>query len=66
MQEKYNWGRTNGNKPSFSVFSVSDDVTVNRLGKKIYAKGKDGTYTESDTVEANLLFEILKALKSKR
>jgi len=52
-------------KTGFNVFTISDEITFNRLGKKIYAKGKDGTYQESDTVEANLLFEILKALKKK-
>lgn len=59
----YDWGK--GSKAPFSTFSVSDEITFNRLGKKILAKGKDGTFTESDTVEANLLFEILKALKRK-
>ena len=60
----YQWGREK-TKTGFNVFSVSDEITFNRLGKKIYAKGKDGTFTDSDTVEANLLFEILKALKKK-
>ena len=59
----YDWGK--GPKKGFNVFSVSDDIAFNRIGKKIIAKGRDGTFTESDTVEANLLFEILKALKKK-
>ena len=52
-------------RPTFNMFSFSDEVTVNRVGKKVMVKGRDGTFQESDSVEANLLFEILKALKRK-
>ena len=50
----------------FNVFSISDEVTFNRIGKKVIVKGRDNTFQETDSVEANLLFEILKALKNKR
>ena len=49
----------------YSMFSVSDEINVNRVGKRVYVKSRDGTSTDSDTVEANLLFEILKVLKKK-
>lgn len=49
----------------FNVFAVNDPVTFNRVGKKVIAKSKDGTFTESDSVEANLLFEMLKELRKK-
>ena len=52
-------------KSGFNVFAYSDEITVNRIGKKINIRGRDGTFQESDTVEANLLFEILKQLKRK-
>lgn len=50
---------------TFSMFTMSDDIVVNRSGKRIMVRGRDGTFEESSTVEANLLFEILKALKKK-
>lgn len=53
-------------KRGFDIFSVSDDIQVNRLGKRVIVKGRDGTFTESDTVESNLLFEILKTLRNKK
>ena len=49
----------------FNVFTVSDEVHFNRLGTKVYAKGRDGKFVDSESVEANLLFEILKALRKK-
>jgi len=52
-------------KRPFSMFSISDEITVNRVGKRVTVKGRDGTFSESDSVEANLLFEILKQLKRK-
>ena len=52
-------------KRPFSMFSVSDEITVNRVGKRGTIKGRDGTFTDSDSVESNLLFEILKVLKKK-
>lgn len=51
---------------SFSMFSYSDDISVSRLGKKVMVKGRDGTFQETDSVEANLLFEILKTLRKKQ
>jgi len=53
-------------KRGFDIFTYNDDVQFNRLGKKIFVKGRDGTSGESESVEANLLFEILKALKNKK
>ena len=52
-------------KRPFSMFSISDEITVNRVGKRVTVKGRDGTLTDSDSVESNLLFEILKVLKKK-
>ena len=52
-------------KRGFDVFSNSDEVQINRLGKNVMVKCRDGSFTESNTAEANLLFEILKALKRK-
>lgn len=49
----------------FNVFSFSDEIAVNRTGKTIFIKGRDGTNQSSDSVESNLLFEILKALRKK-
>ncbi len=49
----------------FDVFANSDEIQINRLGKNVMIKGRDGTFVESNTAEANLLFEILKALKRK-
>ena len=49
----------------FDVFKVRDDVSFSRVGKKVSVKGLDGTFGDSDTVEANLLYEILKTLKRK-
>ena len=50
-------------KAGFNVFAVNDDVVYSRFGKHISAKGKDGTFQESDSVEANLLYDILKVLR---
>ena len=47
----------------FNVFAIHDEVTFSRLGKKVSVKGRDGTFQETDTVEANLLYEILRELK---
>ena len=52
-------------KTGFSVFSYADEISVSRLGKKVMIKGRDGTFQETDSVEANLLFEILKVLRKK-
>ena len=52
-------------KRGFNVFTMQDDVSFSRLGKRVSVKGRDGTYQESDSVEANLLYEILKVLKKK-
>ena len=53
-------------KSGFNIFSYSDEITISRLGKDVQIKGRDGTNNKSDTVEANLLYEILKALKAKK
>ena len=54
--------RANG----FSVFSVFDEITINRIGKKVIVKNpRTQEFQESDSVESNLLFEILKVLKKK-
>ena len=50
----------------FDVFAVQNEVTFNRFGKKVMVKGRDGTFQETDSVEANLLYEILKTLKNRR
>lgn len=52
-------------KGGFNVFRVSDEAEFNRLGKSINMRGRDGTNNSSDSVEANLLYEILKVLKRK-
>ena len=49
----------------FNVFAINDEVIFNRLGKKVIAKCRDGSFSESDSVESNLLYEILKVLKKK-
>lgn len=49
----------------FNIFSFGDDITFNRLGKTVYARGRDNTHVSSETVEANLLYEILRVLKKK-
>jgi hypothetical protein len=52
-------------KMGFNVFSIHDEVTYSRVGKNVTLKGRDGTLESSNTVEANLLLDILKALKKK-
>ena len=52
-------------RKGFDVFAQTDDVEINRFGKNVMIKGRDGTFVESNTAEANLLFEILKALRRK-
>ena len=49
----------------FNVFAINDEVVFNRLGKKVIAKCRDGSFSESDSVESNLLYEILKVMKKK-
>ena len=49
-----------------NIFSYSDEVVFSRLGKKVQVKGRDGTFQETDSVEANLLLEILKQLKKSK
>ena len=50
----------------FNIFAVQDEITVSRVGKKVMVKGRDGTFQETDSVEANLLFEILKVLRKSK
>ena len=52
-------------RKGFDVFAVHDDIQVRRIGKSVTVRGVDNTMNSSDSVEANLLFEILKALKRK-
>lgn len=52
-------------RKGFDVFNYRDDVQVSRLGMKVQVKGRDGSFTESNSAEANLLYEILKALRKK-
>lgn len=47
----------------FDVFKIHQDVTFSRLGAKVSVKGNDGTFQEATTVEANLLYDILKELR---
>ena len=56
---------TNEKRPrAFDMFTVHDEVQVNRIGKKITVRVlRDGSFVDSDTAEANLLFEILRQLK---
>lgn len=54
------------NLRGFNIFAYADDISVSRLGKKVQIKGRDGTFQDSDSVEANLLYEILKELKRKK
>lgn len=53
-------------KTALSMLSFSDEVTVKRYGKKVTVVGRDGTNVDSDSVEANLLFDILKELRKKK
>ena len=52
-------------KQGFNVFSIQDEVVFSRLGKKVSVKGRDGTFADTDSVEANLLYEILKEMRKK-
>lgn len=49
----------------FDVFAVNDDVSFSRLGTNVSVKGRDGQNKSSDSVEANLLYEILKVMRKK-
>lgn len=48
---------------SLDKLDQNNEVDFSRYGKKISVTGIDGTFAESDSVEANLLFEILKQLR---
>lgn len=50
----------------FDVFKVNQPAEYSRAGKTISIKGHDGTNTSTDSVEANLLFDILNVLKAKK
>lgn len=52
-------------KKGYNIFTAHEEIEINRLGKDVIIKGRDGTNSSSNSVEANLLFEILKALKKK-
>ena len=53
-------------KRGFDVFANADEIQINRLGKNVMIRGRDGTFTESNTAEATPLFEILNDLKRGR
>lgn len=50
----------------FSVFQIQDDVDFSRVGKSVSVKGRDGTFNQTDSVEANLLYAILQELRKKK
>lgn len=50
----------------FSIFGFSDEITINRVGKTVHIKGRDGAMQSSDSVESNILFEILKEMRKKK
>ena len=53
-------------KRGFNIFTYADDVKFSRAGKKVTVRGVDNTSADSDSVEANLLYEILKTLRKER
>ena len=52
-------------KKGFDVFAMQQEIQVSRAGTNVGVKTSDGSFTQSNSVEANLLFEILKVLKRK-
>jgi len=54
------------NVPKFSMLQYDDLIAYSRYGNKITARTRDGTHSTSDSVEANLLLDILKQLKKGR
>ena len=50
----------------YSLFQVNQEVNYNRVGKTVYAKGLDGTNQQSDSIEANLLLDILRELRKQK
>lgn len=53
-------------KPKIDASMIHDTVSISRFGKKVYVRGKDGTFQESDSVEANILYEILELTRAKK
>lgn len=53
-------------RPVFSVFQVNQSANYNRVGKQVWVKTQDGASNYSDTVEANLLLDILTELRKKK
>ena len=53
-------------KRGFDIFSYDDSVKVSRMGTSVKVIGREGQNVDSNSVEANLLFEILKALRAKK
>jgi len=51
---------------AYNVFNLYDDVKFSRAGKTVQVIGRDGTNQSTDSVEANLLYEILRELKRKK
>jgi len=52
--------------PKIDASMIHDAVVISRFGKKVYVKGRDGTFQESDSVEANILYEILQLTRAKK
>jgi len=50
----------------FNIFQANDTVTFSRHGTKMIVRGRDNVSAESGSVEANLLYEILRELKKSR
>ena len=50
----------------YNLFQVQQEAVYNRVGKTVYVKGLDGTNQQSDSVEANLLLDILRELRKKK
>lgn len=50
----------------FNIFEYQEQVKISRIGNRVTVSSvKDNSFTDSNSVEANLLYEILKALKKK-
>ena len=49
----------------FDPRKMFTEAMVNRKGKTIEVRTRDGQLLESDSIEANLLFEILQQLKKR-
>lgn len=50
----------------YSMFSQFEHVKITRMGRKVTVRANDGTFQESDSVESNLLYDILNELRKKK